>query len=265
MPTSATALSKYLLRFDDLCPTMSADNWAAIEDVLTECNVKPIVSVVPDNRDPGLVVGPPDPNFWSRVRRWQSMGWSIGLHGYQHLYETRDAGILGLNQFSEFAGLPQVVQERKINNAIAILQAEGVRPSIWVAPGHSFDAVTVQVLKAAGIGMLSDGFFIYPHVDALGMMWVPQQIWRFRRVPFGVWTVCVHHNHWSNSDLSAFCRTVRRNRTRIVGLDQVSNVFREHRPSCTEKAFNRLLRSAVLAKIRRRRSSYLGPAVAQGE
>ncbi len=229
---------------------MRADTWAPIEEVLVECGIRPIVAVVPDNQDPSLVAGPTDLDFWSRVRRWQDMGWAIGLHGYQHCYETRDPGIVGLNHFSEFAGLPESVQERKISNALSLLNAQGVQPKVWVAPGHSFDGVTLGVLKAAGIRTVSDGMFLYPHVDSRGMLWVPQQMWRFRPMPFGVWTVCVHHNSWTDQQASAFCAVLRRYRSRIVSLDDVIELYRSRKESPINLALNPLMGAAVRIKTR---------------
>src|SRR5579863_9070115 len=54
----------YLLRFDDLCPTMNWAVWQQIETALIEANVRPILAVVPDNKDPELSVGPERERFW---------------------------------------------------------------------------------------------------------------------------------------------------------------------------------------------------------
>ncbi len=43
--------SKYLIRFDDLCPTMNWDMWSRIESVLLEHKISPLLAVVPDNQD----------------------------------------------------------------------------------------------------------------------------------------------------------------------------------------------------------------------
>lgn len=185
--------ARYLVRFDDVCPTMNWAMWDRIAAVLEELDIRPIVAIVPDNRDPSLNVAPPRDDFWERVRRWQAAGWFIALHGHQHLYVTRDAGLVGINPFSEFAGLPYETQKLKLVSALQIMRHHGVRPDGWVAPGHSFDATTVRVLLELGIDVISDGFYRRP-VKRLGATWIPQQIWRFRRMPPGVWTICLHGN-----------------------------------------------------------------------
>src|SRR5688572_15384620 len=40
---------QYLLRFDDICPTMNWRVWAEIESVLIQREIKPLLAVVPDN------------------------------------------------------------------------------------------------------------------------------------------------------------------------------------------------------------------------
>src|SRR2546429_7960195 len=98
--------------------------WNNVESILHRHGVKPILAVVPDNRDPKLAVDAPRADFWERVRDWQAQGWTIAVHGYQHAYVTRDAGILRLNRYSEFAGLPYDDQKRKIESALSILSRE---------------------------------------------------------------------------------------------------------------------------------------------
>jgi predicted deacetylase len=213
--------AEYLLRFDDLCPTVNWPVWNELERILCECKIRPIIAVVPDNRDSALAVQPPDPHFWQRVRDWQSLGWCIGLHGYQHTYVTRNPGVIGLNKRSEFAGLPYEVQREKIASALAIFAAEDVAPRAWVAPGHSFDQNTLRALLSTDIRVVSDGFFVNPARDAAGFLWVPQQLWRFRRMPFGLWTVCFHINSWSLRNVTRFAQNIDAFRSQIVSLDDV--------------------------------------------
>ena len=94
-----------ILRFDDLCPTVNWKIWDQIEVFLIQLNLKPILSVIPDNRDKALIHGCADEDFWSRVQSWQARGWTIGLHGYQHCYLTKSPGMFGRVGRSEFAGL----------------------------------------------------------------------------------------------------------------------------------------------------------------
>jgi hypothetical protein len=178
--------------------------WRMVEKIILDTGVKPILAVVPDNQDETLKVGEDNKNFWYEVRLWQARGWTIGLHGYQHLWTTQDSGLLGVNPFSEFSGLSFVEQQRKLEQALDIFRRQHVTADIWVAPGHSFDETTLKVLNGLGILNVSDGYFLYSHVDSRGMTWIPQQLWRFRRMPLGIWTVCFHINGWTREDVDRF-------------------------------------------------------------
>ena len=210
-----------MLRFDDLCPTMNWDIWVRVEEILLEFEVKPILSVIPDNQDELLNVCQPNVGFWDEVRAWQDRGWTIGLHGYQHLYVTRDPGIVRINRFSEFSGLSLEEQSYKVRRAQEIFEREKVKPDVWVAPGHSFDEITVSALRSAGIAYISDGLHPYPHLDSQGTLWIPQQFWRFRWMPLGVWTVCYHINNWNARDIATFRLDLNRFRNKILSFKEV--------------------------------------------
>jgi predicted deacetylase len=213
--------ARYLLRFDDLCPTMNWDIWNRIETILLDTGVKPLLAVVPDNRDNELMNSAPDAGFWDRVRGWQRNGWAIGLHGYQHIYEMREPVVGGVGNRSEFAGLPEKAQRYKLEQGLAIFAREGIRARLWIAPGHGSDDITLGLLKELKLGVVSDGLTVLPWRDARGLVRIPQQMWRFRRMPFGLWTVCMHHNHWAQQDLDGFERNTQRYRKAITSLEDV--------------------------------------------
>jgi predicted deacetylase len=240
--------AKYLIRFDDICASMNWEIWTAIEKLLVEFDVQPLLAIVPDNRDPDLNVGAPRQHFWDDVRRWQRRGWTIGLHGYQHHFVTDHAGIIGLNRRSEFAGLPLAQQEARLQLALAILKREDVRPDVWIAPAHSFDEVTIRALKANGITTISDGLFPLPHVDAHDVFWIPQQLWRFRRMPFGVWTICFHHNAWTVNRIARFRADLERYRTSIASVDEISREYRDRAAGPFDPLFTAAWRAAILAR-----------------
>jgi len=210
--------ARYLVRFDDICPTMNWSNWDEMEQILVETGIRPILAVVPDNRDPKLMQDPPEPAFWDRVRAWQARGWTIALHGYQHTYINAEPGLLGLNRQSEFAGLGYEEQLGKLRNGLAVFAREGVRVDAWVAPSHSFDWVTVAALEAVGIRTVSDGMGLAPFRDPLGSIWVPQQFANLRPMPFGIWTFCYHLDSFTASDLAAFRKRAGQLRHRMISL-----------------------------------------------
>jgi predicted deacetylase len=229
--------ARYLVRFDDIAPGMNWRVWDQVERMLVARDVKPILAVVPDNRHPALDVVERAPDFWERVRGWQGRGWTIGLHGYQHHYETRDAGIVGLNRESEFAGVPREAQEAKLRAALAIFEREDVKADAWIAPAHSFDATTLELLAAMNVRRISDGFFLWPHSDERGLFWVPQQLWRLRRRPFGVWTVCHHVNEWRDADVARFATSLDAFSRDITDFESVCADFATRRRSSFDALF----------------------------
>ena len=191
----------YILRLDDACPTMKSKIWFEFEKILDEFQIKPIIGVIPDCKDPKLNYEKPMKDFWDWVRHLEKKGWIIAMHGYQHLYTTKDSGIIGLNNYSEFAGLPYETQAEKIKKAWNIFLSQGIKPKFWMAPAHSFDFNTLKALKEfTEIEYITDGFAIFPFTT-YSFKWLPQQLWKFRKFPFGVWTICLHPNNVELKDL----------------------------------------------------------------
>lgn len=63
---------------------------------------------------------------------------------------------------------------------------------------HANVAVAVSLETADSWGWPL--FSLYPYRDARGIMWVPQQLWRFRKMLFGIWTICLHVNRWDSTE-----------------------------------------------------------------
>ncbi|NNM67697.1 MAG: DUF2334 domain-containing protein, partial [Spirochaetales bacterium] len=187
----------YILRMDDACPWMDHKSWDRLEAIFDKYNVKPVVAVVPQCEDPELKVAEEDPEFWNKVLRWQSKGWTIALHGCNHVYIGKSRGLVPLNARTEFAGVAEETQRLKIREGYRALRERGVNPSVWIAPAHTFDKTTLRVLQEeTRIRVVSDGLSQRPF-QRYQMTWVPQQLWWPRPVPPGVWTVCLHPSSMS--------------------------------------------------------------------
>lgn len=199
---------RYLLRIDDLCPTVSRERWQRFGGLIEEFRLQPILAVVPDNRDPALQVSTADSSFWDKMRALEAAGSSIGLHGYRHLCHSRGRSRLGLNRASEFAGVPAEMQRKWIGEGLNLLRGKGLHPRIFVAPRHGFDANTLSALRSEGMPLLCDGFARRPFLcDEVA--WIPQQLWAGQAMTSGVWTICVHPNTAGDamiSELRAFLR-----------------------------------------------------------
>ncbi|MGA9061963.1 MAG: DUF2334 domain-containing protein [Terracidiphilus sp.] len=247
--------AQYLLRFDDLCPTVSAERWRRFESLIEEFRLQPILAVVPDNRDPDLKVSPPNPAFWERMRALEAAGAMIGLHGFRHLCLNRGRSLLGFTGTSEFAGVAAETQRAWIGEGISILRGYGLDPRIWVAPRHGFDAHTLEALRAEGISLLSDGFARTLFLRG-GVTWIPQQLWGPVEKTFGLWTICVHANTACDEDVEQLHNFLTAHAEKFTSVDHVLFRFRPATLTLTERlhvegALRRLKFSRAVRRIRR--------------
>lgn len=191
------AETRYIFRMDDACPWMLHEKWQTLEDLFDRYGVKPVVAVVPDCQDPGLREGVEDAGFWKKAQAWQAKGWDIALHGYDHVYRGKNRGLVPLNARTEFAGQSEAVQRQKIRDGWRLLNERGLKPTVWIAPAHTFDKTTLKcLLEETSIRVVSDGLSSRPF-HRYGFTWIPQQTWGPHTCPAGVWTICLHPNTMS--------------------------------------------------------------------
>lgn len=186
------------IRLDDITPDM---NWVKFEIAKTlfdQYKIKPLLGVVPDNQDSTLQVGSYNPNFWEYINELCLEGWTIAQHGYRHIYGTKDSGILGINAFSEFAGLPYKEQYDKIKKGQEILQSKGIYATIFMAPGHTYDVQTIRALKANSFTYITDGYSndLYEYK---GIYFIPCTL-STPRIPKAYDTLCLHINTMEQQD-----------------------------------------------------------------
>jgi predicted deacetylase len=212
--------AQYLLRIDDLCPTVSRQRWQQFQLLIEEFHLHPILAVVPDNQDPELQVSPPDPGFWDCMRALEAAGAAIGLHGYRHICASRGRSLVDLHRISEFAGVPAELQRAWTGEGVRILRGHGLDPNIWIAPRHGFDRTTLAALREDGILALSDGFARVPFLQN-GMTWIPQQLWAPVEKERGLWTICVHPNTARETEIAALRSFLTVHAAQFTSLDSV--------------------------------------------
>src|ERR1700679_463251 len=181
--------AQYLLRVDDLCPTVHERRWRRLAAIIREFGIHPILAVVPDNQDSELRNSPPDPAFSAQMRAVQAAGAAIAIHGYRHQCVQRGKSMLPFHSHTEFSGRPAEEQRQMLRMGLEMLRAEGLNPRLWVAPRHGFDSNTLAALREEGIGYLSDGMALRPFLRE-GVVWISQQIWSTVEQKKGLWTMC---------------------------------------------------------------------------
>lgn len=195
-------MSKYIMRLDDACEKRDQANWNRMEQLLDSYEIKPLVGVIPHCEDPMMEKYEIDHNFWKRVDDWLAKGWEIALHGYNHVYGTKDGGINPVNNRSEFAGESIEVQKNKIKSAVSLMREKGLEPKVFFAPSHTFDENTILALKEeSSIRIISDTIANDSYAE-YGMTFVPQQSGRARILPFRTVTFCYHPNTMRDIDFN---------------------------------------------------------------
>jgi predicted deacetylase len=216
--------AQYLLRFDDLCPTIEHDHWLRCLPLIEDFGLKPILAVIPDNQDEGLNISPPDPMFWPLMRAMEAEGATIALHGYRHLCASHGESLLPLHHHTEFAGVPEVTQRRWIREGRGILRGHGLNPMIFVAPRHGFDHATLRALRREGIPLLSDGFARVPF-ERGGITWIPQQLWGPVEKSRGLWTICIHSNFINAAKVDELRAFIRTHAAQFTSVDRVLDEY----------------------------------------
>lgn len=160
---------KIAVRLDDIAPDMNWDRFLSFKALLDRHQVKPLIGVVPDNKDENLKDGNVKDcplgaeGFWEYIRKLQQEDWVVAMHGCYHRYTTEKGGIFPLNNFSEFAGLSLERQRELLSHGKKCLEEKGIRTHIFMAPAHSYDRNTLKALKEIGFTALTDGFGQRPY------------------------------------------------------------------------------------------------------
>lgn len=211
--------SRYIIRLDDASPTMNSNKWKRVEMLLEKYKIEPIVAVIPNNKDPKLMIDRINIDFWKDVKRWQNNNWEIALHGFEHRYISKERSIVPINDYSEFAGVPLEEQIKKIREGIKIFKEHDISCRVWVAPAHSFDENTIKALKKeSSINIISDGIAWSPYYE-YDMYWVPQQLWKPREMPFGTWTICYHPDEMKDIDFEILENFLEKNHKKVTSVN----------------------------------------------
>lgn len=209
-------MSKYIMRLDDAATKMDVEKWNRMEQLLDKYDIKPLVGVIPDCKDPMMCAYELDNMFWDKVKTWIAKGWCIALHGYEHVYCTESGGINPVNPRSEFAGLPLEEQKKKIREGINIFRNFGIDTKVFFAPSHTFDENTIEALKVeSSIRIISDTASNKTYTK-YGITFVPQQSGNVRRLPFDTVTFCYHPNMMSDNHFTILEKFLKSNKKQFI-------------------------------------------------
>lgn len=197
---------KITVRIDDITPDMDWDKFNRFKQILDDHNIRPLIGVVPDNKDNKLKRDLPREDFYEFIRTLQQKGWIIAMHGYNHVYTTRKAGLFPISDKSEFAGLCLAVQDEMIREGKRILKQNGIITDFFMAPSHSYDNNTLKALKKNGFSRITDGFGKEPYQRS-GMVFYPISVSKARTLKDeseGIVTFVYHTNTMDEKDFANF-------------------------------------------------------------
>lgn len=179
---------------------MNWEQWNKAMQLLHDINATALIGVIPDCQDPSLQIDIPRNDFWEYIKQLQDKGFSLAMHGFNHVFSTKANGIVTKNKISEFAGLPYEVQLEKIRHGKAILNAHGIYTDVFFAPAHSYDDNTLRALAECGFHYVSDGFSARPY-RRQGITCLPCPnggIPKIKRA--GFYTAVIHPHEWTRPE-----------------------------------------------------------------
>ena len=211
-----------IIRLDDIAENM---NWTMMEKVTNlfdKFGVKPILGVIPHNKDPELMSYPKiNISFWDQVRAWKEKGWEIGMHGTNHVYDQfcTKTDYLGHGGNTEFCGQSFNSQLEKIKIGLNKFKEEKISIRTFFAPNHTFDKNTLLALKKCGINQVLDGYGIMPYEEDK-INFIPQLFYKTIVLPFGIQSFQIHLNYFNQKDFGNFKNFIEKNAKKIITYDQ---------------------------------------------
>ena len=240
-----------LIRIDDVAENMNWDLMKKSELLFDKYQIKPVLGVIPKNKDNELLVYPKKNNFWEQVRIWKSKGWEIAMHGYTHVYDKtcQNKDYFNYGGGSEFFGHSLETQELRIKNGLKKFNDEKIKIRTFFAPNHTYDKNTFVALKNCGINEIIDGYGLIPYIKN-NIKFIPQLFYKVLALPFGIQATQIHLNYWRQKDFSNFERFIEKNSNKIITYDQAlekinNNLFYKFIGSLSAKIlrFKRIIKS----------------------
>ena len=223
--------TRLLIRMDDITECMNWEQMDKCEDLFDKYKIKPLLGIIPINKDPELLKFPKNIDFWNRVSNWKKKGWEITMHGCNHLYtqrsdEKKDLFNYGGN--SEFYGLDYDTQLNKIRKGLEEFKKRNINIRSFFAPNHIYDENTLKALKNSNIKIIIDGYGLFPFYKN-EILFIPQLFYKEIFLPFGIQSTQMHINEWNEDSFKKFEFFVEKNKQKTVNLDYIIDIARNSR------------------------------------
>ena len=214
-----------LIRMDDICENMNWELMDRCELLFDRYKLKPLLGVIPINKDPELLAYPKTELFWDKVKNWKSKGWEIAMHGCNHLYTQKSdkQDVFNYGGDSEFYGLEYSKQLDKIQIGLYEFEKRQIKIRSFFAPNHIYDKNTLKALKEKNIKIIIDGYGLFPYYKN-DLLFIPQLFYKEIFLPFGIQCTQLHINYWSKKDFERFENFINRYHKKIINLDYIINI-----------------------------------------
>ena len=213
-----------LIRLDDIAENMNWDLMKKSELLFEKYAIKPVLGVIPDNKDQSLLSYPKKNDFWEQVRNWKNKGWEISMHGCTHVYDknSKNEDYFNYGGGSEFCGHSLETQMSRIKDGLKKFSDEKIKIRSFFAPNHTYDKNTFAALKNSGINEIIDGYGIMPYEEN-NIKFIPQLFYKVLMLPFGIQSTQIHLNYWKQKDFDNFKNFIEKNKNKILSYDQALN------------------------------------------
>ncbi len=233
---TTTKYTGLLIRMDDISENM---NWRLMDKcelLFDQHKIKPLLGVIPDNRDPELLKYPKNSKFWERVSDWSKKGWEITMHGCNHVYTEKSdkSDIFNYGGNSEFFGLEYKIQLQKIKIGIKKFENNKIKVRSFFAPNHIYDINTLRALKDSDVKIIIDGYGLFPYFKH-ELLFIPQLFYKEIILPFGIQSTQLHINYWDDKYFKNFENFIKKNEMKIINLDYILDITN---PNYLQKIIN---------------------------
>ena len=102
--------------------------------------------------------------------------------------------------------------------------------------------------KVSTIRLITDGFSFRPFIKN-DFIFFPQQLWSVRKMPFGLFTICIHPTTMNNQEIDIVLKKIKSISNNIISIDDF-NFTKIKKYNIVDSVFTFLYKIALKYKFR---------------
>jgi len=135
-------------------------------------------------------------------------------------------------------------QIQKLTLGLEIFKKQNISVEVFFAPNHTFDQNTVKACKKLGFKSIIDGYGLRPYYKD-EILFIPQLFYKLYTLPFGIQTIQLHINYFSNDDYLNFEKFVIKNHKKIISYEEACKTAKNR---ISDKVLRFLIRKTLQFK-----------------